>query len=109
MTTGPALPLRAPSRLHGIQWQVWAVLGAAVIPNLAWIIADQTAWPWDQAYYAKYSVDLFLTPLGRQAPGIVWAGQLFVPIGLFTGSIDSALLLSIVAAQAVALVLVAGA
>ena len=54
-----------------------------------WCRADQTAWPWDQAYYAKYSVDLFvtlltapsewlpamLTALGRQAPGIAWAGQ----------------------------------
>ena len=96
-----------------------AALAIAVAPNLVWIWLDKTVWPWDPAWYGKHSVDLFVTllhapsewwqammdALGRQAPGIAWAGQFFVPIGLWIGSIDTGLLLSIVCAQAVAVAL----
>ena len=101
---------------HG--WFV-LVLCAAILPNLVWIGRDKTAWPWDQAWYAKYSVELFFTLIyspaewlpamlnafGRQAPGIAWVGQFFVPVGLLTGSIDFGLMTSIVCAQAAALFL----
>jgi tetratricopeptide (TPR) repeat protein len=92
----------------------------AVLPSLAWIALDRSAWPWDQAFYAKYTVDLFfalvrspsawstamVTGLGRMAPGIGWFGQFFVPVGALAGSIDFGLLLSLVVAQAFALALV---
>ena len=100
-------------------WRLWGVLLVAVLPSVLWIAVDKSVWPWDQAWYGMHSVELFFsliyTPLdwfpamlnilGRQAPGIVWAGQFFVPVGLVIGSMDAGLLLSIVVAQAVAVVL----
>ncbi len=111
------------SRTRADHWWLFLVLFAAVLPNIIWSVIDKTAWPWDQAWYAKYSVELFFTLIyspsewpsamlnafGRQAPGIAWAGQFFVPVGLLTGSIDTGLLLSIVCAQFIALFLMARA
>ena len=111
------------SRTRADHWWLFLVLFAAVLPNIIWSVIDKTAWPWDQAWYAKYSVELFFTLIyspsewipamlnafGRQAPGIAWAGQFFVPVGLLTGSIDTGLLLSIVCAQIIALFLMARA
>ncbi len=102
---------------------LWLVVLAAVFPNIVWAFADRTAWPWDEAWYGKTSVDLFYTlvyspsewipammgALGRAAPGIAWVGQFFVPIGRMARSIDAGLLLSVVSAQAIALYLVARA
>ena len=113
----PLARITASSRL------LWGAIFVAVAPNLLWIWIDKTVWPWDQAWYGKHSVDLFstlihapsewvpamLNALGRQAPGIAWAGQFFVPLGLVTDSIDAALLLWIVSAQALALFLMARA
>jgi hypothetical protein len=111
------------SMLRSDRTRLLLVLFIAILPNLVWITTDQAAWPWDQAWYAKASVDLFFTLLyvpsewipmmlrlfGRQAPGIAWAGQFFVPIGMLVGSIDIGLMLSIVATQAITLLLVASA
>jgi tetratricopeptide (TPR) repeat protein len=91
----------------------------AVLPNLIWVALDKTPWPWDQAYYGRYSVELFFTLIrrpsewlpamlnvfGRMAPGIAWIGQFFVPFGVLIGSIDAALLLSVTLVQAAGLLL----
>jgi tetratricopeptide (TPR) repeat protein len=90
----------------------------AVLPNVIWATLDKTPWPWDQAWYGKFSVELFFTliarpsewipamlgVLGRMAPGIVWIGQFFVPLGLAIGSIDMGLRLSIILTQMAALI-----
>lgn len=120
--TGASLPEK-PSRTPALPSTFWVLFVVAVAPNIVWNAVDKTAWAWDLAWYGKHSVDLFFTLIytpsewppamlnafGRQAPGIAWIGQFFVPVGLVTGSIDAALLLSVVAAQAAVLVLVARA
>jgi hypothetical protein len=94
---------------------------ALVAPSLAWICLDQHVWPWDQAWYGEVSCDLWFslahspiqwvhtmaTALGDKPPAVVWIGQLFVPLGALFHSIEPALLLSIVATQAITLVLLA--
>ncbi|HUB80046.1 MAG TPA: hypothetical protein VMB03_14670 [Bryobacteraceae bacterium] len=89
----------------------------ALIPNFIWNSLDHTPWPWDQAWYGEVSVDLWFalthsiigwakamgTAIGMKPPGIVWLGQLFVPLGSLFGSIENALLLSVLAVQALTL------
>ncbi len=91
---------------------------ALVTPSVIWIALDRSVWPWDQAFYAKGSVELFSTlihspkrwifklnmPQG-QPPGVSWLGQFFVPLEYLIGSIDAALLVSILITQALTLVL----
>jgi hypothetical protein len=93
---------------------------AALAPNVLWIARDRTPWPWDQAWYGEVSVDLWfnlthsildwgrtmLTGINMKPPGIVWLGQLFVPFGPLCGSIETALLFSVLLTQAVTLYLV---
>ena len=83
------------------------------IPNIVWIALDQRVWPWDQAWYGQVSVELFyrlihsrsgwfqemISAFGTKAPGTAWLGQFFVPIGQIIGSMDTGLLVSIVATQ----------
>jgi hypothetical protein len=93
----------------------WAYLmmAALLIPSLVWILRDRSVWPWDQAWYGEVSVDLWfwlghslnrwwsemINGLYLKPPGIVWLGQLFVPFrGLF-GSVEGALLFSILTTQ----------
>ena len=92
-----------------------------VAPSLVWISVDRHVWPWDQAWYGEVSCDLWfnlthsitgwihamITALGQKPPAAVWMGQFFVPLGALLPSIESALLLSIVATQAVTLILLA--
>lgn len=76
--------------------------------HLWWLLADQSVWPWDQAWYAEESLTLFVNRVygtysawllsmqasfGVKAPAIAWIGQFFVPLRHLTGSIESALLL----------------
>jgi hypothetical protein len=91
----------------------YLILLAFTIPNIVWITLDQRVWPWDQAWYGQVSVELFyrlihsrsgwfqemLSAFGTKAPGTAWLGQFFVPLGQMIGSIDTGLLLSIVATQ----------
>ena len=90
-----------------------------VAPSVIWIALDNSVWMWDQSIYGKGSVELFYAFIrspGRwlrtlyipqsQAPGISWLGEFFVPLGIFVGSIDVGLLLSIILTQAVTLLLV---
>ena len=91
-----------------------------LIPNLVWIARDHTPWPYDQAWYGEVSVNLWfnltrslsgwlrtmLAGIDMKPPGVVWLGQLFVPLGSVFGSIESALLFSVIVAQALTLYLV---
>jgi hypothetical protein len=91
----------------------YLILLIFTIPNIVWITLDQRVWPWDQAWYGQVSVELFyrlihsrsgwfqemISAFGTKAPGTAWLGQFFVPIGQIIGSMDTGLLLSIVATQ----------
>jgi len=100
-------------------WEL-ALIVVAMIPNLIWILRDYTPWPWDQAWYGEVSVDLWfdlthtlrywftamLLEMNMKAPGVVWLGQVFVPVRHLLGSVENALLLSVVLTQAVTLYLI---
>jgi hypothetical protein len=65
------------------------------VPPLVWVLLDRSVWPWDPAWYGEVSVDLYAallrsfpewvrmlaTGLPDRAPGLVWVGQFFVPLG----------------------------
>jgi hypothetical protein len=90
-----------------------------LVPSLVWIFNDRQLWPWDQAWYAEVSTELFyqlshqpitwgqsmISAFGIKAPGLAWLGQFFVPIGEQFGSIEIGLLLSIIFTQAMVLIL----
>ena len=57
----------------------------------------------------RVAVDDALEMFDGRPPGIAWVGQFFVPAGMLIGSIDSGLLLSIVAAQAFGVMMMARA
>jgi len=114
------LPLAAQSSLE-LRTRPWHYLPIAVLllPSLFWIVEDHSIWPWDQAWYGEVTTDLWFW-LGRspvrwsatmaegmymKPPGIVWMGQLFVPLKEIFGSIEAALLFSIVLTQIVLLLL----
>jgi hypothetical protein len=98
---------------------IYLVPVALISPSLIWIALDKSVWMWDEAIYGKGSVELFYTLsysprrwlrlmlniLHEQAPGVSWLGQFFVPVGYLLGSIDTALLVSIVLTQAFTLLL----
>jgi hypothetical protein len=92
---------------------------AVISLSLIWIVLDKSVWMWDEAFYGRVSVELFyaliqspkhwillmLSESNSRAPGMCWLGQFFVPLGYLLGSIDVALLLSILVTQALTLVL----
>jgi len=99
---------------------LWALLFAGLLaPSLIWIAEDRTVWLWDQAWYGEVSADLWFWMghslrrwvgemaggLSMKPPGVVWAGQLFVPLQHIFGSVEVSLLLSIMATQVVLLVI----
>jgi 4-amino-4-deoxy-L-arabinose transferase-like glycosyltransferase len=88
---------------------------------LAWVLMDQSVWPWDEAFYGDFTLqvwrakvlgpagwlDAMFHPLfGLMPPLIVWTGQFFVPLRHLTGDFESALLLLNVAASCGALTLI---
>jgi hypothetical protein len=89
-------------------------------PSAIWIARDHSVWPWDQAWYAEVSVNLWYTlthplrawvaamlmQLNSKPPGIVWLGQFFVPLRHILGSVENALLASILFTEAILLVIV---
>jgi hypothetical protein len=93
---------------------------AALIPSFLWAVRDRHVWPWDQAWYGEVSVDLwyFFThapaqwlqlmtvAFGMKPPGSAWLGQFFVPFRGAFGSVETALLFSILLTQLAVLVLV---
>ncbi|HEV8268695.1 MAG TPA: hypothetical protein VGR00_10690, partial [Thermoanaerobaculia bacterium] len=89
------------------------------MPGVVFLALDRSAWGGDQSQYGRASVELYAA--FRQSPavwlsrlfdvfpskpnGLVWIGQLFVPLGLAFGSIDRALLSSVVLLQVLTLVI----
>jgi hypothetical protein len=108
-------------RERAVTWSLFAVPGVFLIPALVWILLDQSVWPWDSANYGEGSVHLYAELIHgpsswlhamkgvspNRAPGTVWFGQFFVPLGQLIGSIDVGLLLSILVCQWLTLVLMA--
>ena len=81
---------------------LWALLCVGLLaPSLVWIAEDRTVWPWDQASYGEVSSDLWFwmwhsfrrwvgelaDGLNMKPPGVVWLGQLFVPLRHIFGSV----------------------
>jgi hypothetical protein len=89
-------------------------------PSLIWISVDKSVFTWDPALYGMSAVELFanaihspsrwvsdmLATLPSTAPGVSWFGQVFVPLGYLTGSIDRGLLVSIWLTQGLTLLLI---
>lgn len=98
----------------------WWLSFMILCPSLVWVARNRSVWPWDQAWFARYSVELFETlrtdPLAWPAalahatpmkpPAVAWIGQFFVPLGLSVGSVDAGLLFSIWMTHLVALMVV---
>jgi len=105
-------PTPTLSKVPATAWN-YLVIAALLLPSLVWISRDHSVWPWDQAWYGEVSTDLWfwfghsLAPWAREmvdglptkAPGIVWLGQFFVPLQGIFGSIETALLFSILLTQ----------
>ena len=111
----PVTPARS---LHQLKAAWWALFFAALLaPSLIWIVEDHSVWLWDQAWYGEVSADLWFwiahsprqwaatmaVGLGMKPPGVVWIGQFFVPLRHVMGSLETSLLVSILATQFVLL------
>ena len=84
-----------------------------LLPSVFWALRDRTIWPWDQAWYAQVSTDLWywlwhspvrwavtmIDGLYLKPPGIVWLGQAFIGLRGPLGSVEASLLLSIILTQ----------
>jgi TPR repeat len=91
-----------------------------VAPSLVWILLDTSAWGGDQSQYGFATLELFhtLTTAPLEWPrrmldvfvykpnGLIWLGQVFLPLAFFISSINIALLLTAVALQGVTLILI---
>jgi hypothetical protein len=101
---------------------IYPFVGFLMAPSLLWNIRDHRVWPWDQAWYGEVSVNLWfslthsltvwartmITGLNSKPPGIVWFGEMFVPLRTLLGSVEASLLLSIIVTQCVVLLLLFG-
>jgi hypothetical protein len=91
-----------------------------VAPSVVWILLDTSAWGGDQSQYGFATLELFhtLTTVPHHWPsrildvftykpnGLIWLGQVFVPLAFFISSVDVALLFTTVALQVATLILV---
>src|ERR1700733_1451592 len=117
LTFGMSIPLLAEAYRFSAAVLLCVI---ALIPSLLWTVRDRRVWPWDQAWYAEVSVDLWYlfthaplqwlqlmtTAVGLKPPGSTWLGQVFVPFHGAFGSMEAALLFSILLTQVVVLVLI---
>ena len=92
---------------------VAAVIVLLLAPSAVWIARDHSVWPWDQAWYGQVATDLWfaathslrawqitmLHAIDMKPPAITWIGQFFVPLRSVLGSVENALLLSILVTQ----------
>jgi hypothetical protein len=116
-----ASPFASAARLFEIRRAVPAAVGVVlVLPSIVWAFLDRGIWPWDPAWYGEVSVDLWATlrtdrahwwgamthAFGTKPPGVAWLGQFFVPFGGLVGGDSTALLLSVLLAQAATIALV---
>jgi hypothetical protein len=90
-----------------------------VLPSLVWIVLDTSAWGGDQSQYGFATLELFhtlthnpgdwparlLNIFPYKPNGLIWLGQLFVPLAFVLPSVDIALLLSTLLLQVVTLLL----
>ena len=90
-----------------------------LLPSLIWICQDHSVWPWDQSWYGQVSADCWFwlghsfrqwivamaDELNMKPPGISWLGQVFIPLRSVFGSVEAALLFSILLTQAALLAL----
>jgi hypothetical protein len=97
--------LRAPQQLHILAPIL--VIAAFSVSSGAWLLKDQTVWPWDQAWYAETALNLryattggfeawvtaMVNAMGSKPPLLSWLAQAFVPASHLLGSVESALLL----------------
>jgi hypothetical protein len=86
-------------------------------PSAIWIAEDRAVWLEDQAWYGEVSVDLWcgfwhsarewlgqlVDVIPLKPPGVVWLGQLCIPLRHVFGSVEISLLVSILATQFVLL------
>jgi hypothetical protein len=84
-----------------------------IAPSVVWIYRDHSVWPWDQSWYAEVATDLWFwlghslrnwaitmsDGLNLKPPGVSWIGQFFVPLAGVFGSVERALLFSILLTQ----------
>jgi hypothetical protein len=106
------LRVPSPGDLFRANWSSFWI-AFLIAPSLIWICKDHSVWPWDQAWYGQVCADLWFwlghSPrqwiatmadgLNMKPPGIAWLGQLFVPLGAAFGSIEAALLSSVLLTQ----------
>jgi hypothetical protein len=106
------VPSVSPRDLIRVPRYYWWI-SFLLFPSLVWIVLNHEVWPWDQAWYgqvatdlwfsAKHSVRLWMSTMAdginMKPPGIVWLGQFFVPLWRVFGSIEAALLSSILLTQ----------
>ncbi|HTR39504.1 MAG TPA: hypothetical protein VMH80_26710 [Bryobacteraceae bacterium] len=92
---------------------VAAVIVLLLAPSAVWIARDHSVWPWDQAWYGQVATDLWfaathslrawqitmLHAIDMKPPAITWIGQFFVPLRGVLGSVENALLFSILVTQ----------
>ncbi|KRE06930.1 hypothetical protein ASE63_23550 [Bosea sp. Root381] len=98
----------------------YLIAAALAFPSLVWVLLDNSAFGGDQSAYGIATLDLFhtLTHAPRGWPvkildvypykpnGLIWLGQAFLPLAFIIPSVNTALLLTNVAVQAVTIVLV---
>ena len=89
------------------------LISALLLPSACWVLCDYRVWPWDQAWYGETTSDLWYTlrhhiaewpsamklAIGQKPPGIAWFGQFFVPLRLFLGSAERAMMCSVLLTQ----------
>jgi len=98
----------------------YLISAVLVFPSLIFIALDPSAWGGDQSQYGFATLELFhtLTNTPGEWParmldvftykpnGLIWLGQAFVPLAFLISSVNTALLVTIIAVQAATLVLV---
>ena len=91
-----------------------------IMPSLIWIFLDNQPFGGDQSGYGTASLRLYYTltqlssewfvnmldAIPHRGPGIAWVGQFFAGFGVLVGSIDRALLITIVLVQVLSVYLV---
>ena len=97
---------------------IYLALAILLAPVAWWLAQDRAVWLWDQSWYGEVCSDLWfyfshhaLRPwatamayeMNLKPPGVVWIGQFFVPLRALFGSIENALLVSILVIQALLL------
>jgi hypothetical protein len=96
---------------------IFPALILLMAPVAFWLAQDRAVWLWDQSWYGEVSTDIWfashhslrewgnamLSEMNLKPPGIVWIGQFFVPLHALFGSIENALLVSILLTQSLVL------